>query len=159
MPKKPLRLKNRSGLTQDQTLIFVDGVVLVGGWKPEKVFGSIENTRKAWEANKKFIMSLRGELRPGYKDVVYFEHGSRPWAFWKFDAPEKRRFLHYEELNFNADDVPAYQFRKVDFPTEHKIYESQFTYLKRLKLLLPGEEEKYIKQEERCQKKFTTTRN
>jgi hypothetical protein len=89
--------------------------------------------------------------------------GRRPWAWWKFSAPEPRRRLggrgtplceftaYAPELHFG---IPAFWRRANDFcdllklderrwpaidPDDPPIYESEATYLKRLRLLLPGE--------------------
>lgn len=90
--------------------------------------------------------------------------GSRPAGFWVFDAPERRRCLNgLHPLDDPAREariteiVGQYPHRERDFrylfygmpgafvvPSDHtRVYETQFDYLKRLGLLMEGEEELY----------------
>lgn len=98
--------------------------------------------------------------RPG----GYGGPGSRPCGFWVYDAPERRRCLNGvhplddpEREAKIAEIVGQYPHRERDFnclfyglpsvfmvPADYtRQYETEFDYLKRLGLLLPGEEELY----------------
>jgi len=75
--------------------------------------------------------------------------GRRPWSWWKWTAPELRRKLsgtgipEWEDLNVSErhmDGIPGC-FCKIDL-NDLPVYESCASHLKRLGLLLPGEEKK-----------------
>ena len=115
-----------------------------------------DELRKAWEENREELLA----------DHVRKSPGTRPWSWWKFDAPEPRRrtggkgevlgghpsTLQYglpHEHDFltawlaeifnslHPEDVREYEVYDKNDPPR---YESQASFLERLDLLLPGEE-------------------
>jgi hypothetical protein len=97
------------------------------------------------------------------KDDIMDEHIkraplTRPWGWWEFEAPEKRRVVcrdSDEDDQGNGEDdsrLPAFEdpelpehFKRLSFglPCVYDgfLYESQYTYLQRLNLLTPAEKE------------------
>jgi hypothetical protein len=91
-------------------------------------------------------MSLIGQNVAGMRGIPV-PWGTRPAAWWQFDAPEPRRLvsdhagylLPGKHIGFSGLPdfrAPLEVFNKM-------VFETQFAYLKRLGLLLPGESEKY----------------
>jgi len=119
--------------------------------------GDVEAIREGWKIFHEQILQdwIRGE--PDYRREGPGP-GSRPWAWWEFDAPERRqrtdgkthpfdnpeRKLHVQECGGPDDDLlyklyhgkPECLCIHDDFFAD---YESEFDYLQRLDLLLPGE--------------------
>lgn len=113
-----------------------------------------EAMRKGWD-------ELRADLLPAWID----EHpGTRPYAWWEFDAPERRRrtdgAVHpfddrgrNEEIERRTQEHPEFReqayklfrgmpnclFTRDDFAAE---WESEAAYLDRLGLLTPAEKER-----------------
>lgn len=89
-----------------------------------------DEIRDAW-------MAMRDEILPAW----IAEHpGCRPWAWWVFDAPERRRCISGQ----HPYDDPAWRGEKrLTFgkPSWHTFaqFESQVQYLHRLDLLTPAE--------------------
>jgi hypothetical protein len=93
------------------------------------------------------------------KDDIVREHlkyspGTRPWAWWKWEAPEMRRVVGVDRDPDDDDgtECPLPAFEDLNLPERFKdnyfgcpnvydghIYESELDYLKRHKLLLPEE--------------------
>jgi hypothetical protein len=91
------------------------------------------------------------------KDNIFAAHikrspGSRPWAWWKWEAPEMRHVvgLDCDIVGDETDRLPA--FEDPNLPERFKqnyfgkpntydgfLYESEFDFLKRLHSLLPDE--------------------
>jgi hypothetical protein len=90
--------------------------------EPEPVFENDDEMLEVWERHRDDILSLRGE--PGF---MSYSPGTRPWAWWKYDAPGPRRILGYHSTHLG--EIPR--------------LESTIDYLKRHHLLFPGEEEQY----------------
>ena len=78
---------------------------------------------------------------------------TRPWAWWRFDAPETRRVVGIDPMIMGdeTDRLPAFEdptlpefFRGSYFGkpsiVDGFLYEDEEDYLRRLDLLLPGEE-------------------
>ncbi len=103
-----------------------------------------EGYKKAWEKHRTKIMSLMGR-DPG------FPAGSRPAAWWRFDAPEQRRQLSGPAPMPADHQGSRYQFNQgllaKGIPTcwvnmqdaDSAVFETEYEYLERLNLLLPGE--------------------
>jgi hypothetical protein len=83
-PKKNV---NRHGLTKDQTEHLILGYNLIT--PRERPFASDEERRRAWFAHKDFIMSYMGKQLTF--DCPGFPVGTRPHAWWAYEAPETRR--------------------------------------------------------------------
>lgn len=101
-----------------------------------------------WKRHKKFLMNLVGvavrDVMPDFFPVgwsgIPFPWGTRPWAWWEFDAPEPRRLLAGDpalalqgELWFG---IPNH-YTSVQAHAS-LTFESQPDYLTRLNLLVPG---------------------
>lgn len=99
-----------------------------------------------------FLMELRPAMKEAwdsYRDQIMADWikknpCSRPYAFWKFDAPELRKQISgsgdvdYEGACISSDGLPEYwqvEWDKNDLPT----FESEAACLERLDLLTPIE--------------------
>lgn len=123
----------------------------------------MEAVREAWEIFRDEILHDWIRDKPQYPGYYGPGPGTRPWAWWKFDAPELRRRIDGKPHPFeNPDRIAAIAEREIKFPgfaqTANKTYfgtssclfmrddfgaeyETQQQYLERLDLLLPGERE------------------
>ncbi len=103
----------------------------------------------ATEDTVAFVRGIWQRARPAL--LVRFvaqRPGTRPFAWWAFDAPEPRRKLggsgqtwselgcYKPEFVFGIEELDPRTINRRDLPR----YESQPAYLKRLGLLVPGEE-------------------
>lgn len=141
MPKRPrgVRKKSNSNLTEDQFLYLKSGVCL-DGYKPNfghprisDLFGvpfeSIEAMQAAWNDSREYLMGQVAELF------------ARPFAFWRFEAPDRQTFdkwfgfgnqgwTYYDSPDGLIDAKPA------------EVRESEKAYLLRhSELLTPAERE------------------
>ena len=148
MPRKPQTAKRRKlhDLTIEQLW------VLIRRHDYLRTFKDQDHRREVWEKDKKFILGLIGQkIRPEHffggqwvKGKIYFAWGERPDAWWEFEAKEPRRLIS-NPCKFLTDTLAFGKHtgyggcENSEFPE----YESQFEYLERLGLLLPGESEKY----------------
>ncbi len=121
--------------------------------------GDVEAICAAWKIFRAQILEdwIHGE--PDYASEGPGP-GSRPWAWWKFDAPELRRRVDGTHPFDDPVRIKAVEERAAKHPdfkaTANKVYfgkpcclcfpddfeatyESEFDYLERLGLLLPGE--------------------
>jgi hypothetical protein len=114
----------------DFELFLLDGL----GDKPHS------QLRRLWEDVGAAVVATFANLNPG----------KRPQAFWRLEAPEMRRRLggHGTPASAVLAYVPAFVHgipsdwddEECGFdPSDPPTYESQAAYLRRLKLLLPGE--------------------
>jgi len=148
MPRKPMNSKRRKihDLSVEQLW------VLIRRHDYLRTFKDQDHRLEVWKKNKKFILSLIGqEVKPEHyfggrwaKGAIYFSYGERPDAWWRYESKEPRRLLsgHCEYVSETLwFGVPTGYggCDNIEFPE----YESQFEYLNRLDLLLPGESEKY----------------
>lgn len=139
-------IKNNNKLTADQVYDLLTGLSFEG-------FPSEEARRRAWERNRAFLIDK--DIRDN--KIIKREPGTRPLAFWKYEAPEPRRIIEngqywkpapgYEEswrgyFGMYACMLPAVKNLKIGQYSKH--YESEYEYLKRLNLLLPGEKEEAL---------------
>lgn len=102
--------------------------------------GDREAVRSAWEA-------VRDEMLLAF---VRESPGTRPWAWWEFDAPGRRARL--DGGKDGEDKGMAFKLGVPDFAYRHSYgpyatggsfsFESQAAFLRRCELLLPGEERK-----------------
>ena len=104
------------------------------------------------ELESPFTEFIIGDLGPDlwaeYGDAIVAEWishspGSRPWAWWKYTAPEPRRRLGgtgmaVSEKYPGVAPLWAYGL-PIGWECGAPIFETQAAYLKRLGLLLPGE--------------------
>ncbi len=144
MPRVRRRSRERFGLTQEHVDTLLDGLDLFDPFK-----GDDDAKRQAWE-------SLRADL---LEDWIREHPGTRPWAFWKFEAPELRRRINglhpfdnlartvfcervgyrpeiYLQTHFGTPSSLFFQDGCDDFEA---VYESERAYLDRLGLLIDGE--------------------
>ena len=75
--------------------------------------------------------------------------GTRPWCWWKYEAPEPRKRLGGVGTA-RSDYLPDFKLPPTDAfvavdPDDPPSFESQAAYLKRLGLLLPGEEKRLVR--------------
>jgi hypothetical protein len=74
--------------------------------------------------------------------------GTRPWCWWKYSAPEPRKRVGgVGTVDGNPEYLPDFRLPRADAfvavdPSDPPSFESQAAYLKRLKVLLPGEEKR-----------------
>ncbi len=88
-------------------------------------FPTLDDTRDAWTLVRDAMTREHARRRPG----------TRPWAWWTFDAPEPRRLI-----DGTPDRVSPAAVTWLGMPSAHACtYESEAAYLRRLGLLLPGE--------------------
>lgn len=63
----------------------------------EEPFKDNEERRECWKRNRDFIMGLQGKSVQGeafgLSNGVYFDYGTRPSAWWKYEVPGQRRFI------------------------------------------------------------------
>jgi hypothetical protein len=116
---------------------------------PNEGFGpDLDSKRSCWQEFKDIILPLWVKHRPG----------TRPLAFWEFDAPERRKRTNGQhpfdnperkkaQVKITGGDLfklsygrPSSLLPGADFDDFTAEYETQFSYLERLDLLLPGEE-------------------
>lgn len=153
MPRKKFSDKRRSTLTDGQVAYLRTGVALPGS--ADIYFFKIddEKVKAAWE-------SVGADLTA---ECIKRSPGSRPWAWWRFDAPEPRRrvggrgtlrnevfagwkialvfgvprhitnWINGADVRVGADAIPL-------DPKNPPTFESQATFLRRLGLLVSGEE-------------------
>lgn len=89
------RIANGSGLTLYELEDLLHGFVFF-----EEPFKDDDERRKCWKKNRAYILSLMGKPCAGetmaLTNGVYFEYGTRPHAWWRFDAPGDRLFVKCE---------------------------------------------------------------
>ncbi|MDZ4779595.1 MAG: hypothetical protein SGJ19_05025 [Planctomycetia bacterium] len=152
MPSIRRRNKHRSQYTQLEYYAVASGHDFFGSFKTE------DDWREAWQA-------MKDELLPAFIQQC---PGQRPWAWWKFEATERRqpadgkphpfddpeRQAHLDRIaaSMPVEDREAYYAScnelyfglprclciKADFG---RLYEDQATYLERLGLLTDAERE------------------
>ena len=161
--KKKLKEKyNDSDLTNDQLDHLLLGHTFIGATKPDYgkmgyPFKSKQHRERCWKQNKEYIMSLMGEPKD---DLCFsgrtFMPGTRPQAWWLYDAPEPRRILKVYPDTVDKEQAIKYCEKLMEQMGKNRMasfgaisiiagchgfkHESEFSYLKRLGLLLPGEE-------------------
>ena len=142
MPRKPQNSKRRKihDLSVEQIWVLIRRHDFL------KTFTDDDHRREVWKKNRKFIMSLIGQaIRPEHfystlwqAGEIYYGFGERPDSWWRYEAKEQRRAIDGKPF----DVPPGLYFGKPRFH-DGCHYESQFEYLNRLDLLLPGELEKF----------------
>jgi len=93
------------------------------------------NTEPDWDAMRKAWDNLRDELLPAF---IAQNPGRRPFAFWKFDAPEPRRGTVPRVARDRKGIIAECQEESRLFLAGIRP-EPERDYLARLGLLLPGE--------------------
>jgi hypothetical protein len=90
--------------------------------------------RKLWAQHRKQLLSEWIQTAPG----------TRPWAFWEFDLPEdaERRKVRGSGEESAAYYGAGYRGYFDADPADPPRVESDAAFLRRLKLLLPGEEKR-----------------
>jgi len=100
-----------------------------------------ELIRDTWFTFREFLFDEQVKERPG----------TRPWAWWEFEAKEPRKQIKgdpeiRQSMDFGILDKNKLWFGVpcIGVPPDYQ-FETQFDYLKRLNLLLKGEESSLIK--------------
>ncbi len=143
MPTRRLRgpIKTGAGkLTQDQLDYLTDGFCLDGApderWQISgrlMPFPSWAALEKAWEDN-------RAEVRAQVEKQKSWSKELRSWSWWTFDSPEPKRQLSGPKPVKGCGlyrGLPGAWESYED--SKAAIFETDFEYLKRLDLLLPGD--------------------
>lgn len=133
--KRVIRAKGNVGkLTWFQIVALINYDWFKTPGKP--TFSSEEERRAAWFAHRDILMARRGDHEFGR-----YPHGTRPTAWWQYEAPEPRRQIAGPSIkpigNELARGIPSLWESKPD----GVVFESEYRYLKRLNLLFPGEDE------------------
>ena len=124
MPRKPVKPRAKRVQTTMNELeleYLLLGENMMDGDDPG--FKSDEEARQCWEQNRDFVLSLQKKTGDGSfitkgTGDVYFDHFTRPWGFWKFDAPEPRRFeMKWHRSNATLD------YRYPEYETERAYLE------------------------------------
>ena len=147
------RSKKGSGLTENQLLHLLTGDCFdsMEGRAPGFPFRSDDHRRQLWRENRHRLIDKDVGDDDG---LVKREPGTRPAAWWSYDAPEPRRIIknaEYWQLPQGEEEGwrryggmhpimhPVDGWSAAGYPLQE--YESEADYLRRLGLLLPGEEE------------------
>jgi hypothetical protein len=145
MPRVLRRSRDRLGLTQEHVDALLTGHDFCGAFNGAEIA-----MRHAWD-------SLRDEL---LQQWIAEHPGTRPWAWWKFDAPELRRRVNgvhpFENVERTAHcrrvGIPEADYLRIFFgkpgcliPPPHAddfdaLYETELGYLERLGLLTEAEQ-------------------
>lgn len=156
MPSLRRRAKRKSeGYNEWHVLQLQEGFDLWGAAGPLGAFGNDDEfdepaARAAWEILREQIMA----------DWIAQHPGQRPWAWWRFDAPERRRRIDGIQHPFD-DRIRKKKFDEMEphfWARRHANdlcfgvprltstrdeatakYESEAEYLRRLNLLTPAE--------------------
>jgi hypothetical protein len=124
MPYRKTSLRRRvvdADLTSDKIEYLFHGYILTKG--NSSPFESDDAARKFWIKHRALIVrwySLAGVPAEYRRWSFEFENtcgpfpGCRPWAWWKFDAPEKRRrIIAMEEFKWHGDKPAEFSERPV----------------------------------------------
>ena len=124
--------------------------LLIGFSMADKIFRDDDHRRVCWEANKEQLI----DKDYGPDGIQKREPGTRPHAWWAYSAPQPLRILKNAEYwtvapGHEDDWRQYYGIFPVTLPTDgwaeagypSAEYETEADYLRRLDLLLPGEEE------------------
>jgi hypothetical protein len=106
-----------------------------------------------YHKHRDFILGFIGQpardIEPDFFPVgatgVPVPWGCRPWAWWKYEAPEPRRLLSGDPAHATMDGERWFGVPMLYHSAEahtSMIFETQAAYLRRLGLLLPGEAER-----------------
>ncbi len=100
---------------------------LASGYEYSFLAGEVpsEDLKDAWLENRDWLLERHIQTFPG----------TRPWAWWRFDAPESRKNVTVGEEWRDFFGLPY----KIDFQQEPAIFETEAEYLKRIGLLEKGE--------------------
>lgn len=160
-PRRPLERRGERGLTGPELENLLTGDNLLD--HEREPFRSEAARRKAWKKHGAFVMSLQGQPAQGetfgLSRGVYFEIGTRPYAWWRYESPEPRRLLSGDP----AGALPERGFSKgaptflVSCEAARNIrYESEEEYLRRLDLLTKGEKSFFETQQTKGKEHDTT---
>lgn len=92
-PRKEItRRASGGGLTWPELADLIQGFCFF-----DEPFFDDQARRKCWKTHCKYIMGLQGKDVQGeafgLSQGVYFDFGTRPAAWWKYEAPGPRRFI------------------------------------------------------------------
>lgn len=145
MPRVKRRAKTRyaKGYNQAHVDHLVTGMDLSLG-RHGFVFGRCHRDGVNYELMQQAWNDLRDDLLPEW---IAEKPGTRPWAWWRFDAPEGRQRVDGKsnQCSGNSDRLSKhYRLRwgQAAFPTSYNArYETETAYLDRLDLLTKEERE------------------
>jgi hypothetical protein len=141
VPKKQRKDKRKKavGLTESQIQHLVLGWCIDSPvrWHERLGFPFKDEThrKEAWTENRDFLMTLRND-EPSFST---YPQGTRPGAWWDYDAPEPRKLISGTFVAIGDDLFRGIPKRFEDKPVAK--WETEFQYLERLDLLFPGEKE------------------
>lgn len=134
--------RKTSGITQDQFDYLVAGVCLDEGQFP---FADETQCREMWEQYRHRIMGMMGKPEG-------FSPGRRPEGWWMFDWDKDKHGLREQTGRFHIHPVePLTEYHRgtychwSGYIDDELDFESQYDFLERNGLLLPGEEAVYEK--------------
>ncbi len=153
MSNKRRSRKTGPALSENQALHLLIGICFDSheGRALDFPFRDEAHRRQLWNENRDRL--IQKDVGPG-GGLVQREPGTRPAAFWAFDAPEPRQKIENGEYWRAAPghEEAWREYRGMDramVPTTENLeidnyvveYETEADYLRRLNLLLPGEAE------------------
>lgn len=147
MARKPVKIKKKAQpkLTNQQIEFFIFGTNFLDCLKP--AFKNEQHMRDMWAKYGEHILLTYRDFQREPEDtfrMLSYESGTRPWAWWKYDAPEMRSILTGEVVPF-SNKVYFGEWQQISSATPDLKWESQFVFLKRHSLLFEGEERDYLR--------------
>ena len=168
MPRVRRRIKQRKGYSQTHYDELLKGQGFFDGWSLEKLKQKAQSAKYHNADNAELLVQQVKDVLVEMRELWYFEigtmlpdwiaenPGTRPWAWWKFDAPERRKRIdgpchpfdnpeRIERVSTNGTELwdnnlslgkPSILVVEDCFDAK---YETQLDYLKRLDLLIPAE--------------------
>jgi len=93
-PRRVIERRGESGLTPEELERLISGFNILDGDDPAWATDD-EARRQVWLRHREYVMSLQGKPCQGesfafQRGNVYFAYGTRPSAWWDYDAPEPR---------------------------------------------------------------------
>ena len=93
-PRRVIERRGESGLTPEELERLISGFNILDGDDPAWATDD-EARRQVWLRHREYVMSLQGKPCQGesfafQRSNVYFAYGTRPSAWWDYDAPEPR---------------------------------------------------------------------
>jgi len=153
MPSPRAEIRSRRSLTPQHLAVLRGGIDWYGAFIYSQPSGIASRVREGWEDSQ----SVEQRLRKAIADVgdellaewIASRPGTRPWFWWRYSSPERRRCIsgehYYDRLGAShvyprgySFGIPAFIFSRADADCT---YESERDYLDRHGLLTPAEVE------------------
>jgi hypothetical protein len=113
------------------------------GESSRPAFENLALAKNAWDANKDWILKNRGRVFHHAGFPFCFEHGQRPWAWWKFET-KGDLFAQYEKLPFqaswNRQNIEARLLLRYGYLLKEEIQQIKWSRAVRLKSVGKNEE-------------------